>query len=59
MRMGTDRRFAALLALTLLSGPFAGLGPYRKGWERMDAALKKRIEASGSGPEPTGAPVPR
>jgi len=24
--------------------PFAGLGPYRKGWERMDAALEKRVE---------------
>jgi hypothetical protein len=32
--------------------PFVGLGPYRKGWERMDAALEKRVEGSAvEGPQ--------
>jgi hypothetical protein len=32
-------RFSGLLV------PFAGLGPYRKGWELMDRALEQRVES--------------
>jgi len=43
-------RFSGLLV------PFAGLGPYRQGWERMDAALEKRVEGAAlKGPAGGGA----
>lgn len=35
--------------------PFVGFDPYEKGWEKMNAALKRRVEQS----QPSESPSPR